>query len=144
MVTRDITGLNLYALSSRAEYLPVLVEAPLALLSDVLGPDGLKGAEAPGGGDISDNTDHYDGRGLDDGDALDNLLLVDLGARSVHLADNVGHTSLVAHEAGHVNGLAGVILGEGLDPTPEGLGSLLREEPLGSVSWRLKLSVRLK
>lgn len=35
-----------------------------------------------------------------------------LGARTVEIANNRGHTSLVAHSGGQVNGLLGVVLGE--------------------------------
>lgn len=51
-------------------------------------------------------------RGLDDGDGLDNLLLVHLGTRTVKVTDDGGHTSLVAHGGSKVDGLLGIILGE--------------------------------
>lgn len=54
------------------------------------------------------------GRGLDDGNGLDNLLLVRLGARTLKLADGGRHTSLVTKCGSEVDGLLGVILGEGL------------------------------
>merc|ERR1719411_1341594 len=59
---------------------PVLVEAPLGLLADVLGPDSLESPHASGGLDVSNNTDADHRRSLEDGDGLDNLLLVDLGS----------------------------------------------------------------
>ena len=49
---------------------------------------------------------------------------------------------LVSHEAGHVNRFASLVLWEGLDTTSEGFGPLLREEPLGAVPGRLKLTMR--
>jgi len=42
-------------------------------------------------------------------------MLVLTGARTIGLAHNVGHTGLVADEAGQMDWLAGVILGEGLN-----------------------------
>lgn len=50
--------------------------------------------------------------GIDDGNGLDNFLLVRLGARTVEIADNRGHTSLVAHGSGQVDWLLRVVLGE--------------------------------
>merc|ERR1719438_201732 len=93
---------------------PVLVEAPLGLLADVLGPDSLESPHASGGLNVSNNTDADHRRGLEDGDGLDDLLLVNLGAGSVHFPHDVSHAGLVAEEGGHVHGLGGVILGEGL------------------------------
>jgi hypothetical protein len=52
------------------------------------------------------------GRSLDDSAGLDNLLLVQLGTWSVEIADNCGHTGLVAHGGRQVDGLLGVILRE--------------------------------
>lgn len=117
---------------------PVLVEATLDLIAEVLSPDGGERAETTGSLDVTDDTDgnelekkilgsgpfffvspslsHTTGktyrRGLDDGDGLDNLLLVHLGTRTVKVTDDGGHTSLVAHGGSKVDGLLGVILGE--------------------------------
>merc|ERR1719500_163799 len=121
---------------------PVLVEPPLSLLTDVLGPDGFESPHASGGLDVSNNTDADQGRSLEDGDGLDNLLLVDLGSGSVHLPHDVSHAGLVAHEGGQVDWLGGVILGEALDLTPMPLGPLFGEESLGTVPWSLELPVR--
>lgn len=52
------------------------------------------------------------GRSLDNCACLNNLLLVHLGTRTVEVADDCGHTSLVTHGGSEVNGLLGVILGE--------------------------------
>ena len=111
---------------------PVLVEAALDLVVEMLSPDGGQRAETTRSLDVTDETDdnHLEGvlakvalpaledvgfsyrRGLDDGGSLDNLLLVELGTRAVKVADDGGHTGLVAHGGSEVNGLLGVILGE--------------------------------
>ena len=122
---------------------PVLVEAPAALLADVLGPDRLEGAEPPRRVDVSDHADAHHGRGLDDGDRLNDLLLVHLGSRAVSLAHHVGHAGLVADEGSEVARLRGVVLGEGLHLTAVALGALLGVEPHGAMSRRGKLSMRL-
>jgi hypothetical protein len=103
---------------------PVLVEATLELVTQVAGPDGGQGAQTGGGLDVADQTDDDHGRGLQDGDGLDGLLLVQLGAGSVDLSYDVGHTSLKAHEGGHVTSLGGVILREGADTAVVVLGAL--------------------
>ena len=50
--------------------------------------------------------------GLDDGDSLDNLLLVGLGSWTVKITDDGSHTSLVAHGGSKVDWLLWVILWE--------------------------------
>merc|ERR1719173_228081 len=121
---------------------PVLVEPPLALLSDVLSPDGLEGPHTARSLNVANDTDSNHGRSLNDGDGLDHLLLVVLGAGTVHLTHNVGHASLVSHEASQVDGLASIILGEGLWLATVALGPLLGEESLGPVTGSFELSVR--
>jgi len=59
-------------------YIPVLVEATTALLGQMLGPHVDEGTQTEGSLDVADGTDHNHGRGLQNGDSLDHLLLVDL------------------------------------------------------------------
>ncbi len=124
--------------------LPVLVEPPLALLSDVGGPDGLEGAQAPRGVDVADDADAHHGRRLDDGHRLNDLLLVHLGAGTVGLPHDVGHAGLVADEGGQVAGLGRVVLGEGLDLAAVALAALLGVEPHRAMAGRRELAVRLE
>lgn len=49
-------------------------------------------------------------RSFDDSACLDDLLLVQLRARTVEVADNGGHAGLVAHGGGQVALLLGVVL----------------------------------
>ena len=110
----------------------------------MLGPDSLQRSETARRLNVSNYTNADDGRGLNDGTSLDHFLLIDLGPGSVDLADDVSHAGLMSHEAGQVDWLAGVVLGEALDPASEPLGSLLGQEALRAMSRRLELSVRLK
>lgn len=89
-----------------------LVEPPLQLVRQVLGPDGGQRSKTSGSLDVTDNTDDNHRGGLDDGDGLDDLSLVHLGSRSVKVSDDVGHAGLVTHAGGEVDGLLGVILGK--------------------------------
>ena len=123
---------------------PVLVESPAALFSDVLGPDGLEGAETPRGFDVADHADAHHGRSLNDGHRLDDLLLVDLGAWTVGLAHDVGHAGLVTDEGREVARLGGVVLGERLDLAAVALGALLGIEPHRPMAGSGKLAVRLQ
>lgn len=120
----------------------VLVESSAGSIRNVLCPDGFECSEASGGFDVSDyaNSDHW--RSLDDGDWLDDFLLVEFGSLSGDLTDNVGHTSLVADESGEVAWLGSVILGVGLESTEVSSASLSGKESLGTVSRCFEFSVR--
>jgi hypothetical protein len=107
---------------------PVLVEATLDLVGQVLGPDGGQGTETTGSLDVTNKTDGDHGRGLDDGDGLNDLLLVELGTGTVEVADDGRHTGLVTEGSGQVDRLLGVILGERLGLTTVVDGSLARKE----------------
>ena len=99
-------------------------------------------------------------RGLNNSAGLDNLLLVQLRAGSVKIADDGGHTGLVAHGSGEVDGLLGVILREAarivssactqsravqrlpLHLTPVAGSALSRQERQRTVTGSLELPVR--
>lgn len=51
-------------------------------------------------------------RSINNGNGLNKFLLVRLGTGTVGVADDSGHTGLVAHGGRQVDGLLGVILGE--------------------------------
>ena len=66
----------------------------------MLSPDGVEGAQATRGLDVAHHAHHDHGRGLDDGDGLARLLLVQLGAGLVHIAQNVGAACEFPGDAG--------------------------------------------
>jgi len=121
---------------------PVLVEATLDLLTQVLGEHGGEGAEATRSLDVTDKSDAHHRRGLQDGNALNDLLLVELGTRLVNLAHDVGHTGLVPHESRQMARLRGIVLREGFDLTPVVSGALLREKSQRTVARALELTMR--
>merc|ERR1712045_773352 len=90
---------------------PVLVEATLAFLAQVLSPDGLQCTQTTWGLDVTDKANSDHGWGFNDGHSLDDVLLVDLGSGTVGFAHDVSHTGLVAQKSGQVNRLGSVILG---------------------------------
>ena len=91
---------------------PVLVEATLHLVREVLSPNSGERTETAGRLDIADNTDHNHRGGFDNCRSLNNLTLVELRAGTVKVTNNVGHASLEAHEGSKVDRLLRVILGE--------------------------------
>uniref|UniRef100_A0A3B4XW83 Uncharacterized protein n=1 Tax=Seriola lalandi dorsalis TaxID=1841481 RepID=A0A3B4XW83_SERLL len=110
----------------------VLVEPTLALVTDVLGEDGLEGTQAAGSVDVAHNSNNNHGRCLHNGHA-----------GSIDLADDVCHAGLVAQEGSQVHGLAGVILGEALGLTAVTTAPLAGQEAQGSVARSRKLTVGL-
>lgn len=91
---------------------PVLVESPEGVLLEVAGPHGGEGPQATGSIDVPDQSDDADGWGLDDGDGLHDLLLVELRAGSVDLTHDVGHACLEACEGCEMAWLLVVVPGE--------------------------------
>lgn len=110
----------------------------------MLGPDGGEGPESAGGLDVTDDTnnnhlrtvseshcsedeDTYR-RSLDDSSGLDDFLLVHLGSWSVKVANDCGHSSLVAHGSSQMRLQLGVVLGEALHTSSVAGSTLSRQE----------------
>ena len=105
--------LNVLAESLLLGVHPVLVESALDISVEVLGEDGGESTETTGGLNISDDSNDLHGRALNDRHGVDNILLDGLLTLTTLLIfDDMGHTGLIAHEGGKVNGLGGVIAGE--------------------------------
>jgi len=121
---------------------PVLVEATPDGVSQVTGEHGGQGAKATRSLNVSDETDGDDWRGLENADGLDDILLVELGARLVHLTDDMGHTSLESEESGKVALLGSVIPRERFELSVVMLRALLWEETQVSVTRALELTMR--
>ena len=94
---------------------PVLVHAAFEGFAQVVSPDGGETAESAWGLNVPDEPDHGHWGCLEDGDSLDNLLLVGLTSRAVEFTHDVGHARLVRHEGGEVAWLGCVVAGELLD-----------------------------
>ena len=111
---------------------PVLVETALDVVIHVLGPNGVEGAQATRGWHIAHKTNDLHSGALNDGDGVYNILLDGLLTLATLLVlDDVGHAGLVAHERGQVDGLAGVVAGEGSNAT-----AVVTCAPLGQVGER--------
>lgn len=68
--------------------------------------------------------------GLNDGDSLDDLLLVGLGSWAIKITDNGGHAGLVAHGGSEVDLLLGVILWEAVGETSSAQFDVTRHKRL--------------
>jgi hypothetical protein len=77
-----------------------------------LSPDGSETAKALNGLNVADNADHSDGRSLEDGDCLNDLLVVQFRALTLDLTKDVSHASLKADKGGQVRFLRRVVFGE--------------------------------
>ncbi len=121
---------------------PVLVEAATEFVRQMLSPHGGERAQSARSLDVTNEANHHDGRGLDDSDSLDGLLLVGLGARLVHIANNVGHTGLVTHEGRKMARLGLIIPGELPDLAPVVRAPLTGKESQRAVARALELPVR--
>jgi len=104
---------------------PVLVEATLEVIGQVVGPNSGQSAKTVWCGNITNNTNHNHRRCLQHGDSLHSFLLVKLGSWSLDFSDNVTHASLASHESGQVRSQGGVILGEGSNAPSVAFRSLL-------------------
>lgn len=107
---------------------PVAVKTSEELLTQVLGPDCGESTESGGGGNVSDNTNNVHWGSLDDGDGLNDLLLVELSSRTLNLTDDLVHTGLVSQEGSKVRRGGSVIARELSDLSSVLLGSLARQE----------------
>lgn len=121
---------------------PVLVETTLDFVRQVGGPDGGESAKTVRGGDVANKTDDNHRRSLQDGDGLDGLLLVELGARTLDFTNDVGHTSLVADEGSQVRRKRGIIAREGSDSSVVMLSTLLGQVLERTVTRGFVFSVR--
>jgi len=134
--------LGVLGVSLTLALVPVLVATTLELLGQVLREDGGQGTKTTGSLDVSDNTDNDHGRGLQDGNGIDDLTLVHNSSGTVDATDNMGHTGLVGAESGEVGWSGGIIvLGEGADATRVVLGALLGEETQVSAAGSFELTV---
>ena len=119
---------------------PVSVESALDIGVEVLGEDSREGAEAAGGLDVADESNDFHRRALNDG--VDDVLLDGLFTlASFLILYDVGHASLVANKGSEVDGLGGVILGEGSNATAMVSGTSLGEVGQRTASGVLEFSV---
>lgn len=108
-----LPSLDILRESLSLSVVPVLVELSLDLIRNGLGPHGGECSETSGGVDVTNETDNLDGRGLDNGNGLDDVLLEDLLTfSSFVISSDVSHTSLVTNESSQVDWLLWVISGE--------------------------------
>lgn len=121
---------------------PVLVEATLDLIGQVLGPNSGEGSETSWCLDVTDNTNNDHWWSLDDCDSLNDLTLVHLRSGSVEVSDDVRHTGLVTHEGSEVDGLLSIVLGESLYLSAVSGSPLSGQETQRTMSWVLKFTVR--
>ena len=122
--------------------IPGAVEATKGLLTDVVSPDGGEGTETTGSLDVADQTDDDHGRSLDDGDSLADLLLVDTRSLTIDLTDDVGATSLVAHEGSEVRRLGSIVTREASNASTVVGATLTGQETQRTVARSLELAVR--
>jgi len=121
---------------------PVLVETSLELGAQGLGPNAGQASESTDGLDVTDNTDNSDGRGFENGDSLDNFLLVELGTGSLNFSDDVGHTGLETDEGGQMGLLRSIVFREGSYAASVVAGSALGDKTEVSSSGSFEFSVR--
>ena len=82
------------------------------------------------------------GRSFNNSNGLDDLLLVHLRTRAVEVAHNGRHAGFVTHGCCEVDGLFGVVLGEGLDLASMTGRPLTGQEGQRAMARRFELSVR--
>ena len=121
---------------------PIFVESSQCVLTELVGPYGGQCAQSSRSLDVTHDTYNHEGWCLDDGHSLDGLLLVQLGAGSIHFTKDVRHTGLETGEGGQVHGLLGVIGGVRLYPASVLPYSSSGDEPKMSMSGGFEFSVR--
>lgn len=123
--------------------LVVSVHTSLGVFIKVLGPDGGELSAATRCVNVSDHTDNLHGRGLDNGEGVDDILLEHLLSFSTLLVLNtVSHTGLVSHEGGDVASVLGVISRPSSNSSSVMASSSLGEETEMAASGVFKLTVR--
>lgn len=80
-----------------AIYLPVLVEPTLALLAQVLSKDSLEATETLGCVNVTNDSNHYHRRSLNNRDSLDYLLLIGLCKKNTKGIDILSQLLLMSH-----------------------------------------------
>jgi hypothetical protein len=120
---------------------PVLVESSLDVLRQMLSPDGSQSAKTARSLNVTDQANDLHGGALEDGDHLDDFLLVNLGTGLVHFTEDVSATSLVADEGGQVAILADVVLWERLNATSVVLAPLAGEKSQRPATGMFELTV---
>jgi len=120
----------------------VLVESSATVLAQMLGKNGLEGAETLGSLNVANHADHHHWRSLQDGDSLDGLLLVQLGAQLVHVTHDVGHAGLVRDERSQVHRLGGIVLGKGLALSAVTARALFRQKSERTMSRMFEFTMR--
>lgn len=78
----------------------------------MVGPDSGKSSKSSGSFDVSNKSDDFERRGLNNSDCLNFLFLVEFGLGSVDISEDVGHACLEASEGGEVGSLGSVVSGE--------------------------------
>mmetsp|Transcript_15710 Transcript_15710/g.38130 ORF Transcript_15710/g.38130 Transcript_15710/m.38130 type:complete len:293 (+) Transcript_15710:1847-2725(+) len=121
---------------------PVLVEAALDLVVEVLSPHGVERTQACGSTHVANAANDNHCGSLNEGHRLEGLLLVELGAGLVHIAHDMGHANLEAKERGEVRRLGGVIAGKLLALAASALGALLGQKPKMAAAGMFELAVR--
>ena len=121
----------------------VLVESSDDTSGHGVSPDSGESTETSGSLNVTLNTDNLDGRALDDGDGIDDILLDGLLTFTLlEMSGDVSHTSLVTAESSDVNRLGLVISGVLSDGTLRVLRSALGQVTKMTLSRVLEFSMR--
>jgi hypothetical protein len=134
--------LGILGISLPLALVPVLVTTTLKLLTQMLGKDGGKSPQPTRGLEVADDSNNDHGRGLEDGNGIDDFAFVHDGSGTIDAADDVGHAGFIGAECGEVAGSGGVVVaGEGADAAVVVLGAFLGEKSQVAMARCLELSV---